>query len=190
MCELKHENIVPFFGVCTEPPNICIVTQYCKKGSLKVSNNITSLSGFIRQPAENLTHLSPIYPCMVPFVVSPKVLDYLRLLPGICQEYEWICQLLVPFPLGGNWMNSICSTMTALCLNPTPSDKWLSVSFVSGKRGVGRIQDCILSPHGVRLHSFLQRFPLKCHLPLLSLVPGRKTWVTVRDHLSCSMWGA
>uniref|UniRef100_A0A8C6N5G1 Guanylate cyclase n=1 Tax=Mus spicilegus TaxID=10103 RepID=A0A8C6N5G1_MUSSI len=35
MCELKHENIVPFFGVCTEPPNICIVTQYCKKGSLQ-----------------------------------------------------------------------------------------------------------------------------------------------------------
>ncbi|XP_073097766.1 guanylate cyclase 2G-like [Manis javanica] len=35
MYELKHENIVPFFGICTEPPNICIVTQYCKKGSLK-----------------------------------------------------------------------------------------------------------------------------------------------------------
>uniref|UniRef100_A0A8C6RCD0 Guanylate cyclase n=1 Tax=Nannospalax galili TaxID=1026970 RepID=A0A8C6RCD0_NANGA len=35
MCGLKHENIVPFFGICTEPPNICIVTQYCKKGSLK-----------------------------------------------------------------------------------------------------------------------------------------------------------
>ncbi|XP_031246562.1 guanylate cyclase 2G isoform X1 [Mastomys coucha] len=35
MCELKHENIVPFFGVCTEPPNICIVTQYCHKGSLR-----------------------------------------------------------------------------------------------------------------------------------------------------------
>ncbi|XP_037660627.1 guanylate cyclase 2G-like isoform X2 [Choloepus didactylus] len=34
MCELRHENIVPFFGICTEPP-ICIVTQYCKKGSLK-----------------------------------------------------------------------------------------------------------------------------------------------------------
>ncbi|XP_005874626.1 PREDICTED: guanylate cyclase 2G-like [Myotis brandtii] len=33
--ELRHENIVPFFGVCTEPPNICIITQYCKKGSLK-----------------------------------------------------------------------------------------------------------------------------------------------------------
>ncbi|XP_058154414.1 guanylate cyclase 2G-like isoform X1 [Dasypus novemcinctus] len=34
MCELRHENIVPFFGICTQPP-ICIVTQYCKKGSLK-----------------------------------------------------------------------------------------------------------------------------------------------------------
>ncbi|XP_051002924.1 guanylate cyclase 2G-like [Acomys russatus] len=35
MCELKHENIVSFFGVCTEPPNICILTQYCRRGSLK-----------------------------------------------------------------------------------------------------------------------------------------------------------
>ncbi|KAM3913320.1 guanylate cyclase 2G-like [Leptodactylus fuscus] len=33
--ELKHENLVTFFGVCIEPPNVCIVTQYCKKGSLK-----------------------------------------------------------------------------------------------------------------------------------------------------------
>uniref|UniRef100_A0A3B3R695 Guanylate cyclase n=1 Tax=Paramormyrops kingsleyae TaxID=1676925 RepID=A0A3B3R695_9TELE len=35
MRELKHENLVQFFGVCIEPPNICIITQYCKKGSLK-----------------------------------------------------------------------------------------------------------------------------------------------------------
>ncbi|XP_044518510.1 guanylate cyclase 2G-like [Gracilinanus agilis] len=35
MCELKHENLVPFFGICTEPPNICLVIQYCRKGSLK-----------------------------------------------------------------------------------------------------------------------------------------------------------
>uniref|UniRef100_A0A3B4DE93 guanylate cyclase n=1 Tax=Pygocentrus nattereri TaxID=42514 RepID=A0A3B4DE93_PYGNA len=35
MKELKHENLVQFFGVCNEPPNICIVIQYCKKGSLK-----------------------------------------------------------------------------------------------------------------------------------------------------------
>ncbi|XP_075314341.1 guanylate cyclase 2G [Odontesthes bonariensis] len=35
MKEMKHENLVQFFGVCVEPPNICLVIQYCKKGSLK-----------------------------------------------------------------------------------------------------------------------------------------------------------
>uniref|UniRef100_A0A3B4UBZ9 Guanylate cyclase n=1 Tax=Seriola dumerili TaxID=41447 RepID=A0A3B4UBZ9_SERDU len=35
MKEMKHENLVQFFGVCNEPPNVCLVTQYCKKGSLK-----------------------------------------------------------------------------------------------------------------------------------------------------------
>ncbi|XP_062373919.1 guanylate cyclase 2G [Sardina pilchardus] len=35
MRELKHENLVQFFGVCIEPPNVCLVIQYCKKGSLK-----------------------------------------------------------------------------------------------------------------------------------------------------------
>ncbi|XP_004701339.1 guanylate cyclase 2G-like [Echinops telfairi] len=35
MCRLRHDNIVPLFGICTEAPNLCIVTQYCKKGSLK-----------------------------------------------------------------------------------------------------------------------------------------------------------
>ncbi|XP_073774675.1 guanylate cyclase 2G isoform X3 [Danio rerio] len=33
--EMKHENLVQFFGVCIDPPNVCIVMQYCKKGSLK-----------------------------------------------------------------------------------------------------------------------------------------------------------
>ncbi|XP_030630980.1 guanylate cyclase 2G [Chanos chanos] len=35
MKELKHENLVQFFGVCIEPPTVCIVMQYCRKGSLK-----------------------------------------------------------------------------------------------------------------------------------------------------------
>uniref|UniRef100_A0A3B4ZFL6 Guanylate cyclase n=1 Tax=Stegastes partitus TaxID=144197 RepID=A0A3B4ZFL6_9TELE len=33
MKEMKHENLVQFFGVCIDP--ICLVIQYCKKGSLK-----------------------------------------------------------------------------------------------------------------------------------------------------------
>lgn len=36
MKEMKHENLVQFFGVCIEPPNVCLVMQYCRKGSLKV----------------------------------------------------------------------------------------------------------------------------------------------------------
>ncbi|KAM3842593.1 guanylate cyclase 2G [Diretmus argenteus] len=35
MKEMKHENLVQFFGVCIEPPNVCLVVQYCKKGSLQ-----------------------------------------------------------------------------------------------------------------------------------------------------------
>ncbi|KAM9716169.1 guanylate cyclase 2G [Menidia menidia] len=35
MKEMKHENLAQFFGVCIEAPNICLVIQYCKKGSLK-----------------------------------------------------------------------------------------------------------------------------------------------------------
>ncbi|XP_061612717.1 guanylate cyclase 2G isoform X3 [Phyllopteryx taeniolatus] len=35
MREMKHENLLQFFGACVEPPNVCLVTQYCRKGSLK-----------------------------------------------------------------------------------------------------------------------------------------------------------
>lgn len=41
MKEMKHENLVQFFGVCTEPPNVCLVMQYCRKGSLKVSVSLS-----------------------------------------------------------------------------------------------------------------------------------------------------
>ncbi|XP_068162276.1 guanylate cyclase 2G [Antennarius striatus] len=35
MKEMKHENLVQFFGVCLEPQNVCFVMQYCRKGSLE-----------------------------------------------------------------------------------------------------------------------------------------------------------
>ncbi|KAM6951124.1 guanylate cyclase 2G [Aplochiton taeniatus] len=35
MKEMKHENLAQFFGVCIERPNICLVMQYCRKGSLR-----------------------------------------------------------------------------------------------------------------------------------------------------------
>jgi len=34
MCQLNHENVVQFIGAVTEPSNLCIITQYCARGSL------------------------------------------------------------------------------------------------------------------------------------------------------------
>lgn len=34
MCQLKHDNIVAFIGAVTEPSNLCIITQFCARGSL------------------------------------------------------------------------------------------------------------------------------------------------------------
>ncbi len=36
MREMSHENVNPFIGACIDPPNVCVLTQYCSKGSLQV----------------------------------------------------------------------------------------------------------------------------------------------------------
>lgn len=38
MRDLRHDNLNAFIGACTEAPNICIITEYCTRGSLKVGN--------------------------------------------------------------------------------------------------------------------------------------------------------
>lgn len=34
MSVIRHPNIVMFLGACTESPNLCIVLEYCSRGSL------------------------------------------------------------------------------------------------------------------------------------------------------------
>jgi serine/threonine protein kinase len=34
MASVRHPNIVLFIGACTKPPNLCIVLEYCPRGSL------------------------------------------------------------------------------------------------------------------------------------------------------------
>ncbi|XP_064612109.1 atrial natriuretic peptide receptor 1-like [Liolophura sinensis] len=35
MCEMKQENLSLFIGACIDPPHICVLYQYCPKGSLQ-----------------------------------------------------------------------------------------------------------------------------------------------------------
>ncbi len=45
MRDISHENINTFLGACIDPPNICILSLYCPKGSIQdiVENSDISL---------------------------------------------------------------------------------------------------------------------------------------------------
>ncbi|XP_074648283.1 receptor-type guanylate cyclase Gyc76C-like [Tubulanus polymorphus] len=35
MRDIRHDHLASFLGACVEPPRICIITEYCSKGSLQ-----------------------------------------------------------------------------------------------------------------------------------------------------------
>ena len=35
MKDLTHEHLTRFEGACVEWPHVCVLTEYCRKGSLK-----------------------------------------------------------------------------------------------------------------------------------------------------------
>lgn len=37
MRDVQNEHLTRFVGACTDPPNICILTEYCPRGSLQVT---------------------------------------------------------------------------------------------------------------------------------------------------------
>jgi hypothetical protein len=41
--DLQNDHIVRFVGACIDPPQQCILTEYCPKGSLQVTTSILTL---------------------------------------------------------------------------------------------------------------------------------------------------
>ena len=37
LSNLRHPNMVLYIGACTKPPNVCIVTEWCDRGSLNTA---------------------------------------------------------------------------------------------------------------------------------------------------------
>jgi hypothetical protein len=69
MCQLKHTNIVGFIGAVTEPSNLCIITQYCARGSLadlllehKIDMNYKLKMKFAIDAAKGMIYLHHCFP--------------------------------------------------------------------------------------------------------------------------------
>ena len=37
--DLRHENVNSFVGACVEPGSVCVITEYCARGSLRGEND-------------------------------------------------------------------------------------------------------------------------------------------------------
>jgi serine/threonine protein kinase len=37
LSNLRHPNMVLYIGACTKPPNVCIITEWCDRGSLNAA---------------------------------------------------------------------------------------------------------------------------------------------------------
>lgn len=50
MASVRHPNIVLFLGACTKAPNLCLVLEYCNRGSLWdiLRDHNTPLPWFLR----------------------------------------------------------------------------------------------------------------------------------------------
>lgn len=40
MRDVQNEHLTRFIGSCIDPPNMCIITEYCPRGSLQVRRRL------------------------------------------------------------------------------------------------------------------------------------------------------
>ncbi len=79
LSELHHPNIVLFIGACVKKPNLCIVTEFVKQGSLKeiLLNNAIKLTwsqklGLLRSAALGINYLHSLHPVIVHRDLKPS----------------------------------------------------------------------------------------------------------------------
>ena len=92
LSEMRHPNIVMFIGACLRPPNLCIVTEYMAKGSLRevlrdksISLDMSQKMKIGRSIALALTYLHSLKPIIIHRDLKPSS-NSLPLL--ICLTYQ------------------------------------------------------------------------------------------------------
>jgi serine/threonine protein kinase len=79
LSELQHPNIVLFIGACVRSPNMCIVTEFVKRGSLKDALDATAIKipwadrlKILHGAATGLAYLHGLEPAIVHRDVKPS----------------------------------------------------------------------------------------------------------------------
>jgi serine/threonine protein kinase len=79
LSELHHPNIVLFIGACVKKPNLCIVTEFMKRGSLKeiLADSTIKLAwkqklGLLRSAALGINYLHSLEPVIVHRDLKPS----------------------------------------------------------------------------------------------------------------------
>ena len=87
---LRHPNVVLFLGACTKPPNLCIVLEYCSRGSLwsTIQNIDISLSWEDRRrfALDTASGVNYLHTCNPPII--HRALKSLNLLLDDCYRVK------------------------------------------------------------------------------------------------------
>lgn len=78
MRDVQNEHLTRFVGACTDPPNICILTEYCPRGSLQVRGQ--AVSGNLVSPR--------LWPCLARRPRASLSLPPTSVCPSV--KWEWL----------------------------------------------------------------------------------------------------
>ncbi|MEQ2169354.1 hypothetical protein GOODEAATRI_024374 [Goodea atripinnis] len=98
MRDVQNEHLTRFIGACIDPPNICIITEYCPRGSLQVQHTCLSTC-----PCTCLPFLTSLFPslCLQDILENDSIsLDWMfkySLINDIVKvSFFFLCTILSP----------------------------------------------------------------------------------------------